>query len=91
MQPEEFVSHILCGQMKARAIVTGTDFRFGYQRKGDVELLKSLAGKYGYEMVIVDKALDGSREISSTYIREELARGNIKKANELHSGCIFQR
>ena len=83
MQPEEFVSHILCGQMKARAIVTGTDFRFGYQRKGDVELLKSLAGKYGYEMVIVDKALDGSREISSTYIREELARGNIKKANEL--------
>ena len=52
--------------MKARAIVTGTDFRFGYQRKGDVELLKSLAGKYGYEMVIVDKALDGSREISST-------------------------
>ena len=46
-----------------------------------MELLKSLAGKYGYEMVIVDKALDGSREISSTYIREELARGNIKKAN----------
>ena len=82
-QAEEFISHILAGQMKAKAIVTGTDFHFGYQRQGDVELLKKLASKYGYEMVVVDKALDGEREISSTYIREELAAGNIKKANEL--------
>ncbi|MFR6328744.1 MAG: hypothetical protein ACLUOI_07860 [Eisenbergiella sp.] len=46
-----------------------------------MELLKSLAGKYGYEMVIVDKALDEAGK-SSTYIREELARG-ILKGNEL--------
>lgn len=83
MQPEDFISHILACQMKAKAIVTGTDFHFGYQRQGDVVLLKKLASKYGYEMVVVDKALDGEREISSTYIREELAAGNIKKANEL--------
>lgn len=83
MQPEEFISHILSGQMKAKAIVTGTDFHFGYQRQGDVEFLKKLSSKYGYEMIVVDKALDGEREISSTYIREELAAGNIKKANEL--------
>lgn len=83
MPPEEFISHILAGQMKAMAIVTGTDFRFGYQRKGDVELLAKLAKEYDYELVVVGKALDGDREISSTYIREELAAGNIKKANEL--------
>mgnify|MGYP000399975071 FL=1 len=27
--------------------------------------------------------MDGEREISSTYIREELAAGRIEKANEL--------
>lgn len=83
MDPEDFVAHILVGQMGAKAIVTGPDNRFGYQRRGDVELLKQLAPKYGYEMVVVEKELDGNREISSTYIREELAKGNIEKANEL--------
>lgn len=83
MDPEEFVAKILVGQMNARAIVTGPDNRFGYQRRGDAELLKTLSLTYGYEVVVVEKALDGSREISSTYIREALAAGQIEKANEL--------
>ena len=83
MQPEEFVKQILVGQMHAKAIVTGADFHFGYKRMGDVNLLKELSSSYGYEMIIVKKALDKDREISSTYIREELAAGHIKKANEL--------
>lgn len=69
--------------MGAKAIVSGPDCHFGYQRKGDAELLRKLAPKYGYEVSIVEKAMDGDREISSTYIREELAKGNIRKANEL--------
>ena len=83
MDPETFVSHILTGQMSAKAIVSGTDCRFGYKRGGDVALLERLAPKYGYELSVVEKALDGAREISSTYVREELAAGHIEKANEL--------
>ncbi|MEF9954377.1 MAG: bifunctional riboflavin kinase/FAD synthetase [Clostridium sp.] len=83
MMPEDFVAHILVGQMKAKAIVAGSDFHFGYKRSGDVNLLEQLSSQYGYEMVIVEKAMDEEREISSTYIREELAKGNIKKVNEL--------
>lgn len=63
--------------------MSGPDCHFGYQRKGDAELLRKLAPKYGYEVSIVEKAMDGEREISSTYIREELEKGNIRKANEL--------
>lgn len=83
MAPEEFVSLILAGQMKAKAVVTGTDFHFGYRRSGDVELLKKLAPEYDFELIVVNKAMDGERVISSTYVREELAAGNIEKANEL--------
>lgn len=83
MLPEKFVSEVLVGQMNAKAIVAGKDFHFGYERRGDVALLTRLAAQYGYEMVPVEKAVDGDREISSTYIREELAKGNIEKANEL--------
>lgn len=83
MDPEEFVRHILVEQMGARAIISGPDGRFGYQRRGDVEMLRQLAPRYGYELVVVQKAMDGDREISSTYVREELALGHIEKANEL--------
>ena len=74
MDPEQFVAEILVGKMGAKAIVSGPDCHFGYQRKGDAELLRKLAPKYGYEVSIVEKAMDGDREISSTYIREELAK-----------------
>ena len=83
MDPEQFVAEILVGKMGAKAIVSGPDCHFGYQRKGDAELLRKLAPKYGYEVSIVEKAMDGDREISSTYIREELSLGNVAKANEL--------
>ena len=39
--------------------------------------------------MVVDKGRDGDRIISSTYIREVLAEGNIKKANELLGYCYF--
>ena len=89
MDPEQFVAEILVGKMGAKAIVSGPDCHFGYQRKGDAELLRKLAPKYGYEVSIVEKAMDGEREISSTYIREMLADGNIRKANDLLGYCYF--
>jgi hypothetical protein len=87
MDPEEFVSHVLVEQMHARAVVVGTDCRFGHKAAGDAKLLKELSRKYGFEAVIVEKLLDGNREISSTYVREELAAGHIRKAGLGHLGC----
>lgn len=83
MSPEEFVRVILVGQMHARAVVAGTDCGFGYQRAGDAKLLERLASELGYEAVIIEKEQDDHRDISSTYVREELKAGNIAKANEL--------
>lgn len=83
MEPEVFIKEILAGQMGAKAIVVGTDFHFGYQRSGNVVLLQQLSEKYGYQVQVVEKAVDRGRVISSTYIREELAKGNIARANEL--------
>jgi riboflavin kinase/FMN adenylyltransferase len=83
MSAEEFVAQILVGQMHARAIVAGTDCGFGYKRSGNAELLMELAPKYGYETIIIEKEQDDHRDISSTYVREELDLGNIEKANEL--------
>ena len=53
------------------------------RQAGDHRLLSAMAGELGYELIVVDKIKDGDRDISSTYIREEIAAGHIKKANEL--------
>lgn len=83
MSPEDFVRVILVGQMHARAVVVGTDCGFGYQRAGNGALLKRLAPEFGYEAIIIEKEQDDHRDISSTYVREELKAGNMAKANAL--------
>ena len=35
MAPEDFVRRVLKGQLHAKYLAVGTDFRFGYQRRGD--------------------------------------------------------
>ncbi|MDO5416299.1 MAG: riboflavin biosynthesis protein RibF [Lachnospiraceae bacterium] len=83
MPAEEFVRKILVEQMGAKAIVVGTDCGFGYQRSGNAALLERLSSRYGYQLTVIEKEKDQDRDISSTYIREELNQGNIEKANEL--------
>lgn len=83
MPAEDFVAKILVGQMKAKAIVAGTDCGFGHQRAGNAKLLADLAPKYGYQAVIIEKEQDDHRDISSTYVREELKVGHMEKANKL--------
>lgn len=87
MEPECFVKQILVEKLKAVHLVVGADYRFGYHRTGNAQLLIELGKKYGFTVEIVDKVIDKTgedhREISSTYIREELEKGNIEKVNEL--------
>lgn len=83
MTPKDFVIKILVGQMHAKAVVAGPDCSFGHKGAGNAELLRALSAEYGYETVIIEKEQDDHRDISSTYVREELDLGNIEKANEL--------
>ena len=67
----------------AKAMVVGPDCSFGYKGAGNVELLRSLSKELGFELYVIQKEKDHRRDISSTYIREELSLGNVAKANEL--------
>lgn len=80
MPAETFVRKILVGQMNAKVIVAGTDCGFGYRRAGNAALLKRLSGELGYEAEIIEKEQDGGRDISSSYVKEELDRGHMEKA-----------
>lgn len=83
MEPETFISQILIRGLHAKYIVVGTDFRFGCNRSGDVELLRSLQDQYGYTLLVIEKECLGEREISSTYIREALGCADMSLVHEL--------
>ena len=83
MKPEDFVKDILAGRMQAKVIVVGPDCSFGYKGAGDARLLKQLEETLGYRLHVIEKEKDHLRDISSTYIREELEKGNVEKANAL--------
>lgn len=83
MKPQDFVREMLAGRMNAKEIVVGPDCSFGYQGAGDVKLLEEMAEKLGFQVYVIQKEQDLQRDISSTYIREELDQGNVEKANAL--------
>lgn len=82
MDPAKFIEWIV-KTLHIKCIVAGKDFRFGYNRAGDYHVLEKYAAVYGYETMILDKMQEDGRDISSTYIREELFRGHIEKVNHM--------
>ncbi len=83
MEPEDFVREILLDRLRISAVVMGTDFHFGKDRKGDSEVMRQLGEKYGFLVEILPKEKYRGKEISSSYIREELAQGHMEKITEL--------
>ena len=82
MEPEDFI-RMLVERLHVKCVVAGEDFRFGHNRRGDYRMLQEYAGKLGYEALILKKMKEEARDISSTFVREEIAAGNIEKANHL--------
>lgn len=83
MEAEEFVREILVNRLHAKYIAVGSDFRFGHNRKGDTALLLWLQDKYGFRVEVIEKEKYKDRVISSTYIKEALAQGDMELVNIL--------
>lgn len=82
MEAEDFVDMIV-RRLHIKSLVVGSDFHFGHNRRGDYQLLRALAGVYGYDVKVVDKVQENGRDISSTLVREEILAGRIESANKL--------
>lgn len=82
-EPAAFVKKYLVRQMRTAYLAAGEDITFGFRGEGNRELLEKLSGVYGYQLTIVEKMMDGSREISSTYVREEVERGRMETVERL--------
>jgi riboflavin kinase/FMN adenylyltransferase len=81
VEPEEFVEDVLVRQLRMKAIVVGSVFRFGHRARGDTALLKSLSSRLGYKFEAARLTRLAGRTVSSTEIRYALAGGDLGWAN----------
>ncbi|NJK67614.1 MAG: bifunctional riboflavin kinase/FAD synthetase [Microcoleus sp. CSU_2_2] len=80
----EFVEKILVRQLQANRISVGMDFHFGRGRAGTAMDLQSIASNYGIDVTLIGLHTCGEGErISSSIVRESLASGDLKRANQL--------
>ena len=82
LTPEGFIKY-LCEKFKVKGIVVGFNYRFGYKNIGNIEMLKELSTKYGYELYVMEPCNYENEVISSTRIRNELFNGNVDKAMKM--------
>jgi riboflavin kinase/FMN adenylyltransferase len=80
IEARAFVSDFLIKKLQMKAIVVGYDWRFGKDRKGDVQLLREMSKDDGYEVEQVDRVEVDGQPISSTLIRELVLEGDLKLA-----------
>lgn len=83
MSPERFVESVLVDKMYTSYVAAGTDVSFGAGGRGDYALLVSLGRRHGFTVEILDKICVDGREISSSFVREELEKGNMERVTEL--------
>jgi riboflavin kinase/FMN adenylyltransferase len=92
---EEFVVDVLVERLHAKAVVVGADFHFGYQRRGNVQLLERMGAEHGFEVIGLDlvrvpdsdqsggDAQVAGEEYSSTLVRQRLSGGDVEGAARL--------
>ncbi len=83
IEGEDFIKSVLVDRLDAKYIVVGEDFRFGYKRGGDVNLLKHLEDKYGYKTLVCQKKKWNNQVVSSSRIRSKLSEGKLRDVNSM--------
>lgn len=77
---EEFVAQILVNKLGARAVVVGENFRFGYKKAGDTQLLKALGARLGFVTEVVLAVSCRGIRISSSGLRRLVETGEVARA-----------
>ncbi|HTS10727.1 MAG TPA: bifunctional riboflavin kinase/FAD synthetase [Candidatus Limnocylindrales bacterium] len=80
---EDFAQRYLVETLRARAVLVGTNFRFGHRHAGDISLLRRLGERWDFEVRIVPPfSLDGQL-VSSSAIRQAVSEGRVDFAARL--------
>lgn len=78
----DFIEEFIVDRMNAKAVVVGDDCSFGQGALGNGQMLRDFGPIYDYEVEVIERIKKGGRIISSTYLRELVAKGDVNKVIE---------
>jgi riboflavin kinase/FMN adenylyltransferase len=83
LPPQEFLRRILVDALGVRWLLVGDDFRFGAKRAGDIPMIERAAREHGFEVEAMPSVNQGDVRVSSSAVRNALARGDLAHARSL--------
>jgi riboflavin kinase/FMN adenylyltransferase len=79
----DFIQEILCRGLQVRYVLVGDDFRFGARRAGDYAMLDAAGNELGFDVARMNSYEVHGLRVSSSAVREALARGQMALAASL--------
>ena len=80
---EDFAVDILMHRLGAIEVHEGSNFRFGYRAKGDVNELRRLGDEYSFAVYVYDALQVRGMSVSSSLIRQLISAGDLRRARWL--------
>jgi riboflavin kinase/FMN adenylyltransferase len=85
----DFVRDVLVDRLAVREVYIGKNFRFGADRGGNVELLQRMGGELGFRAASWPIVEAAGGVVSSTRVREAIAKGRVREVCELLGRAFF--
>lgn len=87
MSAEQFIDEMLCRALHVKHLLVGDDFHFGHRGAGDFRTLQNAAeaGRFAVSRIETISDASGAEQarVSSTRIRDLIARGDLSRASTL--------
>jgi riboflavin kinase/FMN adenylyltransferase len=88
MDPEVFWKNRVQAFLEPREVVVGYDFAFGAGRAGNLDFLRSLSAKYGFDLSVAPPFRHKGDVVSSTLIRKLIGLGKVSEVREFLGRCF---
>lgn len=82
LTPEQFMT-LLVERLGLARLIVGPDFALGRGRSGNVDLLRALGTRLGYELSVIEPFACGEGEVHSRQIRQSLLAGAVQDAAQM--------
>lgn len=87
----DFFFEILKNRLHAKVIIVGEDFAFGHKREGSIEVLKEYCRQTDTILELIQPVIVDGSPVSSSRIRDELAKGSLDSVEKLLGNAFFYR
>ncbi len=80
----EFIENILVKKLNIKNLIVGSDFKFGKDRTGNIDILNNFSKIYNYEINLVNTVnmKNKKEKYSSSLIRKDIEDGNFESVSK---------